>query len=925
LEQHYSMKNNLMRGLSLAFLSIFILVTRVDAQLDCNQGYIYYLTGSSIMTLDPGAALVPGVNPVTNAIPQMGGSEGLAVGDNINGGALSPTFYTVSGSQYWYWDGATWVNTGHSSGPAAAVNIGAGGGYIYNLIGFSGEVWRYDGTGPAILVTTVTTFNGGGPYDITCDCEGNFYLLNTSNPNQSLTKYDPNGVVLQTWTLTGAPSNSAGGGFGIIGNMVYYNNTSGYLGGPMVGTQVNFSTISGAGLSPQPTDFGSCPVGGLSVGGANTPVQYCPGTPPVTLTSSGTAPYVWTVLTGGGVLTGNGTQTVGASSTTDTSVIVCTSTSVCGTATDTFTLFVPPATTLPGDTVFNCGLGAVTTITAAGTAPYTWTVLSGPAVINGSGSSVTVTSTGTSWIIAGSSATCGPVFDTILLKVPTAIVDAGPDNTIYGCGTYAGSLAGSVSGTEPGVVYSYAWTPAGTITGGANTLNPTIVPTTGVTYTLTVTTPANEGGCTWMDSVHIDVSDATVTADFDTIIGLGCTGDTVQFLPIVTNATTYLWDFGNGFTSNLQAPVYVYPQQGTYTVTFTASNPYCSATVSKQITFNHPLQAAYTVTKDSICNGETITFTDASIGSNLTYEWNFGDGSATDNTQNPSHTYTTDGIYNVMLTVRDDIPCISIFEQKIVVASISVNIVPTDTSVCLSDSMMLYAVVTAPPYFSGFTYAWTPTSQIGDPTAQNVNFYMETSGDYNYTVTATGWPMGCVATATNHIFVEPRPVLINVTPDQVVEYGTKVQLNADGVRYYVWSHPATLDNPDISNPVASPVDKSTQYRVIGMNEHGGCRDTAYVNIDLTYTDDFVPTVFSPNGDGKNDLFRIRGIKYQKVIEFRVFNRWGNELFSTQDGMQGWDGRYKGAPQDPGVYGYLIRVSLPDGTTRSYQGNVTLIR
>ena len=173
--------------------------------------------------------------------------------------------------------------------------------------------------------------------------------------------------------------------------------------------------------------------------------------------------------------------------------------------------------------------------------------------------------------------------------------------------------------------------------------------------------------------------------------------------------------------------------------------------------------------------------------------------------------------------------------------------------------------------------------------------------------------------------IQPRPVLLNVSPDQVVEYGTKVELNAEGVKYYIWTPTETLNDPNINDPIALPVDPSTTYRVIGMNEHGGCRDTAYVKIDLTYTDDFVPSVFTPNGDGKNDVFRVLGIKYQKVVEFRVFSRYGTEVFSTQDATKGWDGTYKGEPSDVGVYGYLIRVTLPDGTLRTYKGDITLLR
>jgi gliding motility-associated-like protein len=148
---------------------------------------------------------------------------------------------------------------------------------------------------------------------------------------------------------------------------------------------------------------------------------------------------------------------------------------------------------------------------------------------------------------------------------------------------------------------------------------------------------------------------------------------------------------------------------------------------------------------------------------------------------------------------------------------------------------------------------------------------------------------------------------------------------AEGVRYYVWTPPATLDNPNISTPVATPVDSSTVYTVYGMNEHGGCRDTAMVRVDMEYIYQYIPSVFSPNGDGLNDVFRVIHLQYQRLTEFRVFDRWGHEVFSTTDPAQGWDGKYKGEPQDPGVYTYLIRVGLPNGRYHTYKGDITLMR
>jgi gliding motility-associated-like protein len=90
-------------------------------------------------------------------------------------------------------------------------------------------------------------------------------------------------------------------------------------------------------------------------------------------------------------------------------------------------------------------------------------------------------------------------------------------------------------------------------------------------------------------------------------------------------------------------------------------------------------------------------------------------------------------------------------------------------------------------------------------------------------------------------------------------------------------------------------------------------------------DVFVPNAFSPNGDGVNDIFRVTTRKMINVQDFIIMNRWGNQVFSTNDISKGWDGKYKGKDQDLGVYYYMMHVSYPNGRTQFLKGDLTLIR
>jgi len=183
---------------------------------------------------------------------------------------------------------------------------------------------------------------------------------------------------------------------------------------------------------------------------------------------------------------------------------------------------------------------------------------------------------------------------------------------------------------------------------------------------------------------------------------------------------------------------------------------------------------------------------------------------------------------------------------------------------------------------------------------------------------------GCTDTFYSYAVVRPLPPVNILNKDTTIKYGQSIQLLVGGAFMYSWSPLSTLTHPNVAYPYATPTEPTTYY-VWGLAEDG-CRNIDSVKIDIDYRDNlFVPTAFSPNGDGKNDVFRVSNITFQKLQEFRVFNRWGQEIYSTTDPIRGWDGSWKGVPQDMGVYQYLIKVAYPDGYIETYKGDVSLVR
>jgi gliding motility-associated-like protein len=251
------------------------------------------------------------------------------------------------------------------------------------------------------------------------------------------------------------------------------------------------------------------------------------------------------------------------------------------------------------------------------------------------------------------------------------------------------------------------------------------------------------------------------------------------------------------------------------------------------------------------------------------------------------------------------------------------SVTPIDTAICFGETAPLHAK-------NGFTYKWyeykdgvytlaTRNSDCWD--CADPILRPQATTIYKIVVYDSVW---CTDTLTARVEVMPLPDIRILNRDTIVKYGQGLQLMVSGARMYNWLNPSSLSNTSIANPVARPTEP-TQYVVGGIGRNG-CRAFDTLNVAVDYRDNlFIPSAFSPNGDGKNDVFKITNLSFQRVMEFRVFNRWGQEVFYSNDNMNGWDGNWKGVPQDMGSYTYMIRLGYPDGLVESFKGEVTLVR
>ena len=554
---------------------------------------LYFLSGTSIYNFDP-TLPISASNPTLNSITAPGPSIGLSLGKNLNAATPAITFYVsafgTGGFDYWYYNGATWVNTGFNSGSSGACNPGSGGNYIFNLDDANGDIYRYDGTGNGTFLASSPGWDG--PHDVQGDCAGNYYVLSCST-NKWLHESNSAGTLINSWTLTGMTTTSSGGGMAIINGHVYANNTSGFWDGTISAGNVAFTLVTSSGLSPGPIDFGTCPLGGLT---GNTNI----------------------------------------------------------------------------DTAFYCGVGPATLLTSPGIAPYSWTVLSGPAVITNigtTGDSVSVTSNATSRIqvtSAPGSSACSSNIDTFLLVVPgvKASAHAGITDTIFGCGVYVDSLRANFSSNASWLNYHFNWTPSATISSGVTTLNPVIHPTSNTKYFLVVTTDTAQGNCLWSDSVKVLVVDKSVNPASTPNISFGCDGiDNVQFSNSDPASSYIRWTLGDGAGFVGRTVTHAYQNQKVYTAQCFVSNEWCKDSVNVPVNLDHPVHATFQPSKYTVCQGEQLNFINTSVdttrnGIAPSYTWDFGNG-VTSTSNSPSYTYdfTDTGSYRVMLVAQDFVPC----------------------------------------------------------------------------------------------------------------------------------------------------------------------------------------------------------------------------------------------------------------------------
>jgi len=259
---------------------------------------------------------------------------------------------------------------------------------------------------------------------------------------------------------------------------------------------------------------------------------------------------------------------------------------------------------------------------------------------------------------------------------------------------------------------------------------------------------------------------------------------------------------------------------------------------------------------------------------------------------------------------------------------------PARAAICYGDSLRLNATITM-----GTSYSWTPIatlSQQGSGTISSLPLTLQalakpiSSTNYVLRVLNAGCPNAL--NDTFHVTVA-APIIVSAGNDTSVVIGQPLQLQATvndpDANIFTWTPGTGLNRTNIPNPIITLRAGSPQsviYTVKAANE-AGCYGTDNINIKVFQTppEIFVPNAFSPNGDGVNEVIRPICVGISRLSFFRLYNRWGQLVFSTTEMNKGWDGTLAGVPQASGTFVYVVQGIDYTSRSISKRGAVVLVR
>ena len=551
----------------------------------------------------------------------------------------------------------------------------------------------------------------------------------------------------------------------------------------------------------------------------------------------------------------------------------------------------------------NCGGasdGAIT-VTPLGNGPFTYTWNTVPAQTT---PTATALGAGNYSVVVSDAAGCDTTL-TFTLAAPPLLTVQVTGGTQLCIGESITLNAAAQGGTG---AIAFDWGPLGS---GPSV---TLAPTSNVTVNVTAT---DASGCTASATQQVIASPCCPTYAFaSTMNAPSCAGTadgSITLQAATTNALTYAWSS-------------VPPQDGT-TATGLSAGPYSVLVTDAQgcdTTLTFTLVEPGVLTLDvngqtPVCAQAPATATALTSGGTgpLDITWNTG-------ASGPDITYTLGSSGPLVATVTDANGCSTTDSLQVTVEQAPSSAFTTSADTACAGTLITFTALSG----NADSLAWS-LGTGGTTDAPVVSALYSTPGTELITLVAFG-PNGCASAATSDtLLVVPQPELLLLAEPIACERSLRVQLAVTGAdQCSLWLNDVPVD-ASCSGLFTLPVPDEGDYELLLIASNvAGCADT--MATALTYADTtglFVPNAFSPNGDGVNDRFIPNAPPQDNRALLRIFNRWGEEVFTATDLANGWDGTSGGVAVPDGVYVYLLRATDPCAPTNQVElrGHVTLLR
>jgi gliding motility-associated-like protein len=421
----------------------------------------------------------------------------------------------------------------------------------------------------------------------------------------------------------------------------------------------------------------------------------------------------------------------------------------------------------------------------------------------------------------------------------------------------------------------------------------------------------------------------TVTRNLVAFQGLGavlngpdmvCQGTVARFngSTAIPGSPTWQWTFPNGSSSTLADPAPIaFNQTGSYQVKLVVSNSGCNDTIIKNVVVNPNPVNILSQRSLTLCAGSAVELRAQGAAS---YKWTPASGLLSDTGSVVMAAPSADLMYRVSAIsangcVGKDSVMIRIVKKKEVQ-------LPAELSLCSGSSIQIKATGADAYQWIGNTAGLSSTS-IADPTAKPI-------AAVRYTVVGSDAQRCFSDTAIVNMIILPSPT-VDAGPGGEVSVGASFALQSTvsaDVKTYNWSPDKYLTCSNCPSPIVTPTENVT-YTLRVVNDKGCiAADTVTVNVLCNESKIYIPNAFTPNGDGKNDLFMLAGQGIKVVRSLKIFDRFGTMIFEktnfqVNDPGSAWNGRIGGKLVPAGSYIYVAELSC-DEKNFMRKGSITVI-